>query len=39
VVSGAPVYHRNSPTVAMLQQHLGWTDQQADDLWKLAASL
>jgi hypothetical protein len=39
LVSGNVVYRRDSPMVAMLQQTLGWTDQQTDDLWKLAASL
>lgn len=39
LVTGNVVYLRNSPTVAMLQQNLGWTDQQTDDLWQLAASL
>jgi hypothetical protein len=39
LVSGNVVYRRDSPMVAMLQQNLGWTDQQTDGLWKLAASL
>ena len=39
MISGATVYHRDSPTVIALQQLLGWTNEQTDNLWKLAASL
>lgn len=39
MVTGAVVYRRDSPMVAMLQQALGWTDEQTDELWQLAANL
>lgn len=32
-------FHRDRPLVAQVGQMLGWTNQQLDDLWALAATL
>jgi hypothetical protein len=36
---GSPVFDRNNPLVPVMQQGLGWTDAQTDDLWRAAALL
>lgn len=33
------LFERRRPLVLKVQEVLGWTDQQVDDLWNLAASL
>jgi hypothetical protein len=38
-IAGDTIFHRNHPLVDALAAKLGWTAQQADDLWRSAAAL
>jgi hypothetical protein len=39
LLSGAVEFDRNHPLVESFRQAMGWTVQQTDDLWRLAAVL
>lgn len=39
LVSTAQTFERRHPMTRMLQQAMGWTDEQVDALWTLGASL